>query len=140
MTAVMIEVDFEIISYLISYALISTGLFLLLKRKNFYGLRSKVISIILFTSLFPTWILSAIIIMEETNVAYSKIKSIPKEKLVYFYNTNDISIIPEHARRTWIGIRYEKIDIVTKRAVGWKGNSVFGYYNIDEDDYSGSYH
>lgn len=84
--------------------------------------------------------------MEETNVAYSKIKSIPKEKLVDFYNTNDINIIPEHARRTWIGIRYKKIDIVTEnsvrkiRAVGWKGNSVFGYYNIDENDYSGSFH
>jgi hypothetical protein len=146
MTVIMIEIDFEITSYLITYAFISIGLFLLLKRKSFYGLTPKVIFVILFTSLIPTWILSTLIIMEETNVAYSKIKSIPKEKLVEFYNTNDINIIPEHARRTWIGIRYQKIDIVSEnrirniRAVGWRGSSVFGYYDIDEDNYSGSYH
>ena len=146
MTVVALEFDFEIISYLITYGVVGVGLFYFLKYRKFYGLKSSAILVIILTSIFPTYILTASIIMTETDIAYSKVKSIPKENLIEFYETNDINSIPPDKRRTWIGVFYRKIDKVSKnrvrniKAVGWKGCSVFAYYDIDEDDYSGSYH
>ena len=146
MTIVALEMNFEIITYLILYGLIGICLFYYLKYFKFFGLKSNIILVIIFTSLFPTYILTASIVIYETNVSYSKIKSIPKDKLIEFYISNDINTIPKDKRRAWIGILYRKINIVSEnridriKAVGWRGNSVFAYYNIEEDDYIVSYH
>ncbi|UII27529.1 hypothetical protein LVD15_03600 [Fulvivirga maritima] len=87
------------------------------------------------------------IITYETNVAYSKLKSIPIESLIKFQETKDVQNIPQENRRAWIGVRYREIRIVSKSgkirdisAVGWRGNSVFAYYDFDEQRYHGSYH
>ena len=146
MTVVALEIDFEIITYLIIYGVTGLALFYFLKYRKFYGLKPGLILVILSISILPTYILTASIIMAETDLAYSKIRSIPKENLIEFYKTNDINSIPQNKRRTWIGVFNREIDIVSKnrvrniKAVGWKGKSVFAYYDLDEDDYSGSYH
>ncbi|WP_445456432.1 hypothetical protein [Flavobacterium sp. HNIBRBA15423] len=86
------------------------------------------------------------IIIYETDLAYAKIKSIPIDNLVQFYNTKDIQKIPQEKLRAWIGVRYKEIGIVSKNrirtinAVGWRGNSVFAYYDFDEKKFNGSYH
>ena len=88
----------------------------------------------------------ASIIIYETDLAYAKLKSIPIDNLIQFHNTKDIQAIPQEKRRAWIGVRYKEIEIVSKNrvgsinAVGWRGNSVFAYYDIDEKKYNGSYH
>jgi hypothetical protein len=146
MTSIALEIDFEIITYLLTYGAIGLGLFFFLKYFNFSSLKSSIVLVIILTSIFPTYILTASIIMYETNLAYSKINSIPKEKLKEFYKTKNIKSIPEDKRRAWIGIFYREINIVSKnrvrkiKAVGWKGTSVFAYYDLDKDDYAGSYH
>ena len=146
MTVILLEMDFEIIKYLAIYGLIGISLFYLLKYFKFYNLKSNIIIIIIITSLFPTYILTASIMIYETDIAYSKIKSIPKENLIEFYNTNDINAIPQEKRHVWIGVLYKEINRVNTngigniKAVGWKGHSVFAYYIINEDDYYGSYH
>ena len=78
--------------------------------------------------------------MHETDIAFSKLNSIPKKDLIKFYESRDPSIIPESQRYTWSGVFYKEIDIVNINAVGWKGNTVFAYYNIENDSYSASYH
>ncbi len=146
MTIVALEINFEIISYLTIYAFFGVGLFYFLKYHKFYRLQSGVILGIILTSLIPTYILTASIVTTQTDIAYSKVKSIPKENLIEFYNTNNINAIPRNKRRVWIGVFYKNITVVSEnklkniKAVGWQGNSVFAYYNIEEDAYVGSYH
>ena len=88
----------------------------------------------------------ASIITYETAIAYARLKSIPIDNLTQFYNTKDIQTIPQEKRRAWIGVRYKEIGIVSEdrirkiNAVGWRGNSVFAYYDFDEKKYNGSYH
>jgi len=66
--------------------------------------------------------------------------------LTQFYQTKDIQTIPSNRRHAWIGIRYKEIGIVSENrigkinAVGWRGNSVFAYYDFNEKDYIESYH
>lgn len=104
------------------------------------------ISLTLFSSLICVFFLAMIIGMAQTDIAYSKITSIPKDNLIQYYETKDINLIPKKYRYTWIGAFYRKIDIVprnrvnTIKAVGWRHNTVFSYYDIEEDDYVGSYH
>ena len=146
MTTIGIEMDFDIIIYLIVYGLFGISLFYILKTFNFFGLKPRAIPVILISSVFFTYILIASIIIYETDLAYAKLKSIPIDNLVQFHNTNDIQAIPQENRRAWIGARYKEIEIVSKdrigsiNAVGWRGNSVFAYYDIDEKKYTGSYH
>ena len=84
--------------------------------------------------------------MSETDLAYSKITSIPKDNLIEFYNTKDINLIPKDKRYTWIGAFYKEIGIIKEnrggeiKAVGWRGSTVFAYYYILDDEYSASYH
>ena len=143
-TMIALEMDFEIITYLIIYGIIGVGVFFLLKYLNY--LKPVNLLIVIITSLIPTYIVTASIIITETDLAYSKITSIPKERLAEYYKTKDLNIIPEDKRRTWIGVLYREIEIVDSnrsgniKAVGWKGNSVFAYYNLMEDDFSASYH
>ncbi|GAA3642842.1 hypothetical protein GCM10022397_29790 [Flavivirga jejuensis] len=87
MTSIALEMDFEIITYLLIYGAIGLGLFFFLKYFNFYGLKLSIVFVIISTSIFPTYILTASIIMHETDLAYSTIKSIPKENLKEFYTT-----------------------------------------------------
>ncbi len=146
MTVILLEMKFEIITYLIIYLLIGAILYYVLNRFNFYGLKSNIIMIIITISIFPTYLLSASIMMYETDIVYSKIRSIPKDKLIKFYDTNDINVIPQSKRRAWIGVLYREISIISEnqisniKAVGWRGNSVFGYYNLEENNYTASYH
>ena len=146
MTTVGLEMDFDIITFLIIYGLIGLCLFYLLRTYKFFGIKPSAIPIITITSLLFTYILMACIVMYETDIAYAKLKSIPIDNLTQFYNTKDIQTIPKEKRRTWIGVRYKEIGIVTENrireinAVGWRGNSVFAYYDFDEKEYNGSYH
>ena len=146
MTSIGLEMDFEIIKYLLIYGTVAIGFFFFLKYFNFYGLTRIGVFFAISISIFSTYILSASIIMHETSLAYSKIKSIPKEDLTEFYRTKDINAIPEDKRRAWIGLFYREINIIPEhserkiKAVGWKIDSIFAYYNLDKDDYTGSYH
>lgn len=146
MTTVGLEMDFDIITFLIIYGLIGLCLFVFFKIFKFFGLRPSAIPVIGLISLFFTYILMASIIIYETDVAYAKLKSIPIDNLTQFYNTKNIQTIPQEKRRAWIGVRYKEIGIVSKNrigkinAVGWRGNSVFAYYDFNEKEYHGSYH
>ena len=144
MTVVALEMNFEIILYLITYGIVGIALVFIFKK--IYGLNPIILIIIILTSVFPTYISFATIMMTETDTAYSKIKSIPQKNLIEFYNTNDIETIPCDKRQTWIGVRYRRIDIISEnrsgniKAVGWRNHYVFAYYDIDKDDYYASYH
>jgi hypothetical protein len=146
MTTIGLEMDFHIITFLIIYGLIGLCLFYFLKTFKFFGLKPSAIPVIIISSLFFTYILMASIIIYETDVAYAKLKSIPIDNLTQFNNTKDIQTIPQEKRRTWIGVRYKEIGIVSENrirktnAVGWRGKSVFAYYDFDEKEYNGSYH
>ena len=62
------------------------------------------------------------------------------------YYDSGLNKIPEDKRRAWIGLFYREINIIPEhserkiKAVGWKIDSIFAYYNLDKDDYTGSYH
>jgi len=146
MTTIGLEMDFDIITFLIIYGLIGLGIFYFLKPSNFFGLKPIAIPVIIISSIFFTYILMASIITYETAIAYARLKSIPIDNLTQFYNTKDIQTIPQEKRRAWIGVRYKEIGIVSENrirkinAVGWRGNSVFAYYDFDEKKYNGSYH
>jgi len=146
MTTIGLEMDFDIITYLIIYGLIGLCLFYILKKFKFFGLKSRIIKFIIITSVFFTYIFMTSIIIYETDLAYAKLKSIPLDNLIQFNNTNDMQAIPQEKRRAWIGVRYKEIGIVTENrirninAIGWKGKSVFAYYDFDENKYHGSYH
>ena len=146
MTVIGLEMDFDIIEFLIIYGILGLCVYYFSKSFKFLELKPSTIPVIIISSLFFTHILIAIIIIYETDIAYAKLKSIPMDNLTKFYNTNDIQTIPQAKRRTWIGVRYTEIGIVSKNriekinAVGWKGNSVFAYYDFDKKRYTGSYH
>lgn len=146
MTIIGLEMEFDIIIYLIIYALVGLCLFYFSMRFNLFRLKPSAISFIITTSLFFTYILTSSIIIYETDLAYSKLKSIPIDSLIKYRNTKNIKAIPQENRRTWIGIRYKEIRIVSENrigninAVGWQGNSVFAYYDFDKKEYHGSYH
>lgn len=146
MSAIGLEMDFDIIYYLLLYCAISIGVVLLFKRKYSKTLNNRIILGLILLSILSSYILMAIIQIAETNTAYNKVKSIPKETLITFYNTGNINIIPKKNRRTWIGIFYKEISLVKEnriekiKAVGWRGNTVFSYYDIVEDDFIASYH
>ncbi|MBK7959545.1 MAG: hypothetical protein IPK03_16550 [Bacteroidetes bacterium] len=97
-------------------------------------------------SILPSYLIFYEICANQTDSAYRKIKSIKEESLTQFYTTKDINTIPISSRYAWIGIRYKKINIVDHnfsgeiKAVGWKGENVFAYYEIDRKKYTGSYH
>lgn len=141
MTIIGLEMDFEIIIYLIGFIFISGSICYLFKLNMGMALA------LIFVSFFATYMLSASIIMIETSIAYSKITTIPKDCLIKYYETQDINSIPSNKRYAWIGILYRKIDLVSnnrtyniKEAVGWRCASVFAYFDIEEDKYHASYH
>ena len=146
MTTIGLEMDFDIITFLIIYGLIGLCLFYFLKIFKFFELKPSAFAVIIISSLFFTYISMVSIIIYETDIAYAKLKSIPVDNLTQFYNTKNIQTIPQEKRRAWIGIRYKEIGIVSENrigkinAVGWRGNSVFAYYDFDEKKYNGSYH
>jgi hypothetical protein len=112
------------------------GFFLIVFNKK-YG---KILLIVGF-GIFSAWIIYYFIYQYQSEIAYKKIISIPKEQLKSFYRTKDYKYIPDSLIYTWIGIFPQKIKIVERNnimeinAVGWKGNSVFGYYDIVDDEY-----
>ena len=146
MNIIGLEMDFDIITFLVIYGLVGVFFSQLLKKYKTLGLNPNTVPMKIITSLFFTWILMASIIMYQTDVASDKLKSISVDDLAQFYDTRDVQTIPQSKRRTWIGVRYKEIGIVSENrmgsinAVGWKGNSVFAYYDFDEKRYSASYH
>lgn len=94
----------------------------------------------------PTYFSFYSLNISQTDWAYNKITKVPIENLEQFAKTKNIELIPKNCRYAWIGCRYKKIDFVKNRkgdkmnAVGWRGKTVFAYYDINEKDFSGSYH
>ncbi|HAN79042.1 MAG TPA: hypothetical protein DCQ31_15365 [Bacteroidales bacterium] len=146
MTIIGLELDFDIRTFLFVYGLVALCIFYFLKTFILFELKPSAFIAIIISSLFFTYISTASIIIYETNEAYAKLKSIPIENLTQFYQTKDIQTIPSNRRHAWIGIRYKEIGIVSENrigkinAVGWRGNSVFAYYDFNEKDYIESYH
>ena len=146
MTIIGLEMNFDIKNYLISYILVAILFYCFLLYYDFFKFINIIIPLIILLSIIPTYILTYSIIMLETDIAFKKIQSIPKKSLIEYYQKKDIDKIPKNCQRTWIGIRYRQIGVVNKNrngkinAIGWKGNSVFAYYKLTEDEYYGSYH
>ncbi len=151
MTIIALEMEFETITFMFIYGIVGLSVYFLLMHLKFIRPISSLTTILAFimtilTSILSTYILTTSIILKETDLAYSKITSIPKDRLIEYYKTKDLNVIPENKRRTWIGVLYREIEIVDRNrsgrinAVGWKGNSVFAYYNITENVFSASYH
>lgn len=59
MSIIALEMNFEILTYLTIYGLVGVGLFYFLKHFKFWGLKVNVIFIILITSIFSAWLLTA---------------------------------------------------------------------------------
>ncbi|MBK8808982.1 MAG: hypothetical protein IPO21_21065 [Bacteroidales bacterium] len=113
----------------------------------FFMIMQKSIGKIFLTiglGIISSWIIYYVVYQHQSRVAFEKIKAIHKEQIIGFYSTNNYEFIPESKQYTWIGILPRKIKIIEdnkgdgRKLVGWRGNSVFGYYNIAEDRYSTS--
>jgi uncharacterized membrane protein YfcA len=93
-----------------------------------------------FCGMLLSYLLFYFIYTSETSTAFNKIKKIPKENLIEYYKTKDISLIPKECRYTWIGFFPRRIDIVSKNRVGWSHNEIFSYYGIESEKYDASFH
>jgi hypothetical protein len=126
--------------------LISALLTSLINYKSNSNFKIELILGAVFVSIIPAYMIMYSLNLSQTNSAYDKVKTIGEEKLTEYFKTNNIQLIPQEKRYTWIGIQYKKINIVENnmngkiKAVGWKGKSVFAYYNIEEKVIVGSYH
>ncbi len=146
MTIIGLEIDFDIRLYLVIHLIVSGGISILFFISKSSKINLIFIPGIIIVSLFFTYILTISIIMYETENAYLKITSIPKSNLIQFYETRDINSIPKNKRHAWIGALYREIEIIPQdridkiKVVGWNGNSVFAFYDIEDDDYLASYH
>lgn len=132
-------------SYVFFLFLFITALGLILNRFKKQILKKVATILMLISSgLILSYIIAISIHIIESKSAYNKIKNVPKEKLIEFYKTKNIELIPEKSRHTWIGLFYKQINIIPKnrlnniQGVGWNNNIIVAYYNIDNNEYYSS--
>lgn len=132
-------------SYVFFIFLLSAALGLILNRftKQIFK-KTATILMLISSGLLLSYIIAVSIHIMESKTAYNKIKSIPKEKLIEFYKTKNIELIPKESRHTWIGLFYKQINVIPKnrlskiQGVGWDNSIIIAYYNIDDDEYYSS--